>query len=78
MQNEEIFPSASYQFVLYGMGFKTESPALADSSDMLKRAGAISQKLQATLMQFGQGLPDNRALLNAIRERHKHSSGATL
>lgn len=78
VQNEEIFPSASYQFVLYGMGFKTQSPMLADASDMLKRAGAISQKLQATLLQFSQGLPDNRALLNAIRERHQHSSGATL
>lgn len=78
IQNEEIFPSASYQFVLYGMGFQTQSPALASSSDMLKRATVITDKLKAALTQYNQGLPDNRALLNAICNRYQQQSGAQL
>lgn len=73
IQNEEIFPSASYQFVLYGMGFHTQSQALAANSEMIKRATAISDKLKSTLTQFSQGLPDNRALLSAICERQQQS-----
>jgi tryptophan halogenase len=67
-QTDEIFPSASYQYVLYGMGFETlqrqtkrksENAELADFN--FKKNSELSQKLLA-------GLPSNRVLINKIRQ----------
>ncbi len=62
---EEVFPAASYQYVLYGMGFRTEvdpvevadSAALADR--FLRENAAISQRMRAQL-------PKNREILQKI------------
>lgn len=67
-QVDEIFPSASYQYVLYGMGFEThkrptmrrsENGPLADMQ--FRKNSELTQKLLA-------GLPTNRDLINKIRQ----------
>lgn len=63
---DEVFPSASYQYVLYGMGFRTEhlparrQPEQADG--YFREAAALTAKMLAAL-------PDNRALIEHIK-RH--------
>ena len=79
IENEEIFPSASYQFVLYGMGFSTSSSALRLSEEDKRKVLHIRESLQQTKQQYLHGLPSNNALLNDIARRyneltnqHKH------
>ena len=66
---EEVFPAASYQYILYGMGFRqqqdqvtrrAEAPQLADQ--FFREAGALTGKMLAAL-------PGNRELINHI---HRH------
>ncbi|MYM89921.1 tryptophan 7-halogenase [Rugamonas sp. FT82W] len=64
---EEVFPWASYQYVLYGMGFRSEfmnpQPRLAALAD-----GYFREAAELTHKMLG-GLPDNRTLINHIK-RH--------
>lgn len=66
---DEVFPSASWQYVLYGMGFRpaaaggtrrTEPPALAEAR--FREAAQLARRMLG-------GLPDNRTLIEHIR-RH--------
>jgi len=66
---EELFPPASYQYILYGMGFRTEmgsSQKQAQGSepaeDYFREAGELTRKMLS-------GLPTNRELLEHIK-RH--------
>ena len=68
-QKDEVFPSASYQYVLYGMHFSTIESHLGTSSSAKRFAdmqfaqkGELTSKLQA-------GLPHHRELLDHI---HAH------
>ncbi len=66
-QNEEIFPSASYQYVLYGMGFRPERPATARRSHQSPLADKFfreSAKLTSTMLK---ALPTNRELIHHIQ-----------
>ena len=62
---EEVFPVASYQYVLYGMGFRTEVDrgALTRDAALASRAmrenAALTAKLRA-------GLPRHRDLIDKI------------
>ena len=64
---EEVFPAASYQYVLYGMGFRTEvepqdnvgTEAMAER--FMKENIAITRKMRSQL-------PKNRDLINKIHE----------
>lgn len=62
---EEVFPAASYQYVLYGMGFRTEvdRASLTRDTALASRArrenAAMTQKLRA-------GLPRHRDLIDKI------------
>ncbi|HEX4241380.1 MAG TPA: tryptophan halogenase family protein [Steroidobacteraceae bacterium] len=64
---EEVFPAASYQYVLYGMGFRTEVDPLDNvrTESAAKRLfndnALVTQKLRAQL-------PKNRELLRKIAE----------
>lgn len=64
---EEVFPPASYQYVLYGMGFRTEVEpgALAGDARLAERAmhenAAQTDRLRA-------GLPRHRDLIRKIHE----------
>lgn len=65
---EEVFPAASYQYVLYGMGFRTEVDpvALGRDSHLADRARRENAALCAKLHA---GLPRNRELIAKILER---------
>ena len=62
---EEVFPAASYQYVLYGMGWpapgegpiRTEAPGMAEEFDKVARRGGT----------LAASLPTNRAYLDALR-----------
>lgn len=60
---DEVFPWASYQYVLYGMGFRPEStarPAAAQAAaPHLQAAAALSRRMLG-------GLPKHRALIDHI------------
>ena len=63
---DEIFPAASYQYVLYGMGFPAPtrgSIATADRSRAETLLGHVDQRRRMLIA----GLPTNRAYLDALR-----------
>ncbi len=64
IQNDEIFPSASYQYVLYGMGFTTQGRSTSSQRDNV----AIAQKYykENWMLRDKQiaGLPMNRELID--------------
>ena len=67
IQNEEVFSSASYQYVLYGMGFDTQLKVHNSYLDDLSLAERFFGENQKRVAQYTQGLPSNRALLNHIK-----------
>lgn len=64
---EEVFPAASYQYVLYGMGYHTHvPPGDADADrELAQRAWRENRNLTAKLLA---GLPEHRELLNKISQ----------
>lgn len=64
--NNEVFPAASYQYVLYGMGFKTDTSyrrhMMRDEVNARKQFAANAQMKQKSLAS----LPSNRELLEKI------------
>lgn len=67
-QIDEVFPSASYQYVLYGMGFKTEDAATNRRSLDRQLAMENFKKNQMMTEKLVRGLPTNRDLINKIRQ----------
>jgi tryptophan halogenase len=64
---EEVFPAASYQYVLYGMGFKTEVMAGDNSGTRSTAAGYMNENAAMTRKLRTQ-LPKNRDLVKKIHE----------
>lgn len=65
--NNEVFPAASYQYVLYGMGFKSDyshAPYVLDDVDFVEQQFAKTKKLAATAVAT---LPTNRELINKVK-----------
>ena len=71
---EEIFPAASYQYVLYGMGFETAHGELARDTDQPQLADHYFRETAALTRRMLGGLPPNRELLEHIR-RHGMARG---
>ncbi|VVS99083.1 Tryptophan halogenase [Sphingomonas sp. EC-HK361] len=66
---DEVFPGASYQFVLYGMGFLLPSGvavAEREGGDMAAAIRQVEQRGRA----LAASLPTNRAYLDALRAEH--------
>ena len=64
---EEVFPSASYQYVLYGMGFRPEPEGFARRADDADRADQyFLEAAQLTRRMLG-ALPSNRELIEHMR-----------
>lgn len=63
---EEVFPSASYQYVLYGMGFRPEPGTLSRRSDDADRADGYFREAAALTGKMLAALPSNRELLGHI------------
>ncbi|OYU46602.1 MAG: tryptophan halogenase [Burkholderiales bacterium PBB4] len=68
---EEVFPAASYQYVLYGMGFRPAIPALRPGP--LEQAQVAFQKAATLSKRFMGGLPRHRDLIQHI---HAHGMPA--
>jgi tryptophan halogenase len=62
---EEVFPAASYQYVLYGMGFQTEV-APEDTVDTALAAARLLTENERITGEMRARLPKNRELLNKI------------
>jgi hypothetical protein len=64
---EEVFPAASYQYVLYGMGFATQvrpTERKFDSREIARQSFEENQKLTR---RYLAALPTNRDLINKIK-----------
>jgi tryptophan 7-halogenase len=64
---EEVFPAASYQYVLYGMGFETQV-APEDTVDSALAAARFLRENERVTGEMRARLPKNRELLNKIYE----------
>ena len=65
--NNEVFPAASYQYVLYGMGFKSDysnSPHLLNDKTFAQSQFAKNKHM---IQQAVSTLPSNRELLDKIK-----------
>lgn len=62
---EEVFPAASYQYVLYGMGFKPE--LVAPRPAQLAKAQASFQSTATITKRLLGGLPRHRDLIHHIQ-----------
>ena len=65
---EEVFPSASYQYVLYGMGFKPTPEGFSRRSDDADRADEYFREAAQLTRRMLGALPTNRDLLEHIRK----------
>ena len=67
---DDLFPTPSYQYILYGMGFNT-APRYTCSHQQEQRqrhASELFRNNAARAAQLKQALPSNRELLNKVRE----------
>ena len=64
----EVFPAASYQYVLYGMGFETEASSLGMSDGIQTAADECFRRNRMQTEKMLASLPANRDLLNKIHE----------
>ncbi len=65
---EEVFPSASYQYVLYGMGFKPDPEAHPRRQDDPAAAMQCFHASRQLAEKYLKGLPSNRELIAHINE----------
>jgi glycine/D-amino acid oxidase-like deaminating enzyme len=65
-QSMEIFPAASYAFVLYGMGFEPPTRPFERRKDLAERAQHRRAEIRARTQQLLAGLPSNRELLTQL------------
>jgi hypothetical protein len=70
IRGDEMFPWASYQYVLYGMGFTTLPPSLPrrSSSRDADTAGRLFNENNRKAHLAASNLPSNRALLSRLKE----------
>ena len=70
---EEMFPSASYQYILYGMGFETREGSFnkVTESDM-KKAEALFAENAKNTQKISKALQSNRELIEKIKKHGLH------
>lgn len=64
---EEVFPSASYQYVLYGMGFRPDANATPRRSDDADLADGFFREAAALTGKMLAALPGNRELIAHVQ-----------
>ncbi|NQZ83671.1 MAG: tryptophan 7-halogenase, partial [Colwellia sp.] len=67
-QGSEIFPAASYQYILYGMGFKTQSRATSKANESEAMANFYFRENSQMVQRFKAALPSNRQLIDHIKQ----------
>ena len=65
-QIEEIFPAASYEYVLYGMGFHPDPDSHERRLDDRAAAMRSLQTTRQLATKYLKGLPSNRELLDNV------------
>jgi hypothetical protein len=65
--NNEVFPAASYQYVLYGMGFKTDTRLLAHTLVERDQAEEQFRRNTRAVQQALATLPKHRDLLKKVQ-----------
>lgn len=65
---EEVFPSASYQYILYGMGFRPQLRG-GRGGDGAQRASGCFREAAELARRMSQALPTHRALIDHIVTR---------
>ncbi|WP_435372290.1 tryptophan halogenase family protein [Saccharophagus degradans] len=63
----EVFPSASYQYLLYGMQYPTQSSHLGMSDKNITLANKLFTQNKALTQKLLSSLPSNRELINKIK-----------
>ncbi len=70
---DEVFPAASYQYVLYGMGFETQlkrSLKPYNKNDIISQLQMVEKRART----FTAGLPTNRSLLTLLKAQKNSKS----
>ncbi|WP_286233515.1 tryptophan halogenase family protein [Thalassotalea sediminis] len=67
----DLFPAASYQYILYGMGFVTQENMLGNQDQLAKQANDAFQRVQTRRRKMPPLLPTNREILNEIRQLNR-------
>ena len=69
-RTDQLFPSASYQYVLYGMGFSTygNTPARRRESSAQAALTELQRRQVQQRDKYMGHLPSNRALLNQLKQ----------
>jgi tryptophan halogenase len=62
----EMFPAASYQYILYGMGFKTDQRSQGRAMRDIDMAQDAFERTAMLKRKFGNALPTNRQLLTKL------------
>jgi flavin-dependent dehydrogenase len=65
---DDLFPTASYQYILYGMGFKTAPRQISSQRQQQSQASELFQKNAARAVQLQRAMPGNRELLDKVRQ----------
>jgi len=66
---DEMFPSASFQYILYGMGFETKTRLARKSiAAEIQQSEYSFQENSRKTREFLKGLPTHRDLINKIKE----------
>ncbi|HCM47059.1 MAG TPA: tryptophan halogenase [Colwellia sp.] len=64
----EVFPSASWQYVLYGMGFETQARSTTRKSVNTEAAQRLFSENKAITNKYLSALPVNRELIDKIKK----------
>ena len=68
-QIDEVFSAASYQYVLYGMGFRSEVRPMADQARVDQHVGRLLEDVNRQAKHLMGDLPNNRAFEQALAHR---------
>jgi hypothetical protein len=66
---EEVFPSASYQYILYGMGFQPEARPATRRMDDVRTAERYFREAAELTRKMLAALPGHREMLDHVRTR---------
>ena len=65
---DDLFPTASYQYILYGMGFRTAPRHTGGRRQDQRRIAELFRTNAARAAQLQQAMPGNRELLSKVSE----------
>ncbi|MDT0604357.1 tryptophan halogenase family protein [Thalassotalea castellviae] len=67
----DLFPAASYQYILYGMGFNTQVNCLGNETELAKLSNNAIEKVKSRQRKMPALLPTNREILTQINQLNR-------